>query len=171
MIEWPFLLSPRYNPRHFWDLSFSARQKRIILPKRENIFSKADVTVTRTDHWWENQCSKLRCDHLTRRYLLKSCSTEQGYQQSQEPWKLIEIEPDRYRRYWLFTIYKKSFRKIRREGIWNTNFWVIFSVIHSFIHHSFLFFRKECSKRIFVFHFSKAIFDTSLRLSRPFRSK
>ena len=46
---------------------------------------KADVTVTRTDHWWEDQCLKLRCDHLKRRYLLKSCSTEQDYQQSQEP--------------------------------------------------------------------------------------
>ena len=72
-----------------------------------------------------------RCDHLKRRCLLKSCSTEQDYQQSQEPWKFIEIEPDRYRRYWLFTIYKKSFRKIRLGSIWNTNFWVIFWVIHS----------------------------------------
>ena len=168
MIEWPFLLSPRCNPSHFWDLSFFARQKRIILPKRENMCSKADVTVTRTDHCWENQCLTLRCDHLKRRYLLKSCFTEQDYQQSQEPWKLIEIEPDRYQRYWLFTIYKKSENPAGRymEHELLSHFFG-----HSFIHHSFLFFPKECSKRIFVFHFSKAIFDTSLRLSRPFRSK
>jgi len=166
MIELPFLLPPHYNPSHFWDLSCFARQKRIILPKWENMCSKTNVTETRTDHCWENQCLKLRCDHLKRRYLLKSCSTEQDNQQSQEPWKLIEIEPDRYRRYGLFTIYKKSSRKIRLESTWNTNFWVIF-LCHSFI----LFFRKECSKQIFVFHFFKANFDTSLRPSRPFRSK
>ena len=35
-----------------------------------------------------------------------------------------------------------------------------------------LFFRTECSKRKFVFHFlNKAIFDTCFRLSRPFFGK
>ena len=35
----------------------------------------------------------------------------------------------------------------------------------------FMFFRTECSKRKFVFHFFKAIFDTSFRPSRSFFGK
>ena len=42
--------------------------------KNGNVFSKADVSVERTDHRWENQCSELTFDHLKRGYHLKGCS-------------------------------------------------------------------------------------------------
>ena len=67
----------------------------------------------------------------------------------------------RHWKQWLFTIYKngtrlfESFqRKISGSNVTAEN------VVP--------FFRTECSKRIFVFHFSKAIFDTSFRPSRLF---
>ena len=70
--------------------------------------------------------------------------------------------------------FTQSFRKIWRESKWNTTFWVVpaenFGKQQN-IWKGSLFFRMECSKRKFVFHFFKAIFDISFRLSRPFFGK
>ena len=56
---------------------------------------------------------------------------------------------------------------------WNTTFWVVGSCgknsgSNRTSQKVVLFFRTECYKRKFVFHFFKANFDTSSRLSRPF---
>ena len=71
------------------------------------------------------------------------------------------------------TFYKK-FRKIWVESKWNTTIWVVPGVLSGNNRASdqvVLFFRRECSKRKFVVHFFKVIFDTSFRPSRSFCGK
>ena len=73
----------------------------------------------------------------------------------------------------LFTI-KKDFPENRFESRWNTPFWSVRRKISGSNRTSekvVLFFRTEYSKREFVFHFFKAIFDTSFRPSRSFFGK
>lgn len=144
-----------YNPSHFWDLSFFARQKRTILPKREDMCSKADATVTSTDHWWENQCSNLKV------------------------WSFEATMPPKKLLYWTRLPAISGALKVNRN--WTRSLPKILVVYHlqkvfqenpvgKYIEHEFLgnllghsfilFFRKECSKWIFVFHFSKAIVDS-----------
>ena len=71
--------------------------------------------------------------------------------------------------------FTKSFRKIRLVK-WNTTFWVgsfqwRISESNGTSEKVVLFFRTECSKRKFVFHFFKVIFDTIFTPSRSFFGK
>ena len=67
-----------------------------------------------------------------------------------------------------------KFRKIWVESKWNTTIWVIPGILsgnNGTSDQVVLFFRRECSKRKFLVHFFKLIFDTSFRPSRSFFGK
>ena len=63
------------------------------------------------------------------------------------------------------------FTKIRLESKWNTTLAAENFRVQRTPDKVVLFFRTECFKRKFAFHFFKAIFDTSFRPSRPFFGK
>ena len=103
-------------------------------------------------------------------YILRLSLPLKKHPKASIPFSLQCFRVSFHGKYWLFTIYK-SFWKIWLESKWLTSHWVVPAV--NFRQQRNIWkgspvFGTEYSKRKFVFHFFKAIFDTGFRPSRPF---